>query len=179
MATKREIPNVLLEECRIIFRNFSGAEGRFNAAGKRNFNVLLDDDIAENMARDGWNVKYLEPREEGDTRQARIEVEVSYKGRPPRVSMITSRGKTDLTEDMIGILDWAEIRQTDVIIRPYQWDVNGKTGIKAYLKTIFVIIQEDELEMKYIDVPDTAQTALMENAEEQLAIGAGDESVPF
>jgi hypothetical protein len=34
-------------------------------------------------------------------------------------------------------------------VRPYAWDVNGKTGVKAYLKTLFVTIDEDALELKY------------------------------
>ena len=161
MPPKRRIQPVVLEGCRIIFRNFSGAEGKYNAAGKRNFNVLLDDETAEAMLADGWNVKYLQPREEGDVPQPRVEVEVSFKPgtQPPRIIMITSRGKTTLTEDMVSLLDWAEIEHVDLIIRPYQWEVNDKTGVKAYLKSIYITIHEDELEKKYIDVPDTGQGA--------------------
>ena len=152
---------IVLEDCRIIFRNFSGEEGRFNAKGNRNFNVLLDDDVAEAMLKDGWNVKYLQPREEGDLPQARLEVSVKYgKGAPPRVILITSRGKTPLDESMINILDWAEIEHVDMIVRPYEWEVSGKTGVKAYLKSIYVTIREDELEKKYIDVPDSAASVI-------------------
>jgi hypothetical protein len=156
--------DVVFEDCRIIFRNFSGAEGRYNVKGNRNFNLLLDKEIAEQMLAEGWNVKYLRPREEGDEPQPRLEVSVSYKGRPPRVVMITSRGRTSLGEDMIGILDWADFEKVDLMIHPYQWEVNGKSGIKAYLASIYVTIHEDELELKYSDVPeiDSAQSAIME-----------------
>jgi hypothetical protein len=155
---------VVLEGVRIIFRNFSGAEGRFNAKGNRNFNVLIDDDTAHAMENDGWNIKWLQPREEGDRPQARLEVTVKWgTGAPPRVILITSRGKTTLTEDMVGILDWAQIENVDMIIRPYEWVVNEKTGVKAYLKAIYVTIVEDELEMKYLDVPDSAAAALMDD----------------
>lgn len=148
-----------------MFRNFSGEEGRYNAKGKRNFNVLLTDQEAEAMTADGWNVKWLLPREDGDQPQARLEVSVHYGKNPPRVILITSRGKTPLDESMVSLLDWAEIENVDMIVRPYEWDVNGKTGVKAYLKSIYVTIREDELEMKYRDVPDSAASAIVEPQE--------------
>jgi hypothetical protein len=144
--------SVVMEGVRIIFRNFAGKEGKYNREGDRNFGVLLDDDIAEAMAKDGWNVKWLKPRDEDDKEQAYLTVAVNFKGRPPRVVMVTSRGRTPLGEEDVEVLDWADISNVDMIVRPYEWAVNGKTGIKAYLKSIFVTINEDELELKYADV---------------------------
>ena len=66
--------------------------------------------------------------------------------------MITSRGGTPLNEEDVEILDWADISNVDLIVRPYEWAVSGKTGVKAYLKSIFVTINEDELELKYADL---------------------------
>jgi len=164
-ARTKNLAPIVLEGRRILFRNFTGAEGRFNAAGKRNFNVLLEDEEAEAMLRDGWNVKYLQPREEGDVPQPRLEVSVHFGKNPPRVVLITSRGKTPLDESMINLLDWAEIIDVDLIIRPYEWEVSGKTGVKAYLKSLYVTIREDELEKKYFDVPDSAAAAIMQHEE--------------
>lgn len=143
-----------MEDARIIFRNFAGKEGQYNREGDRNFCVVLDPKVAEDMARDGWNIKSLRAREEGDEETPYIQVSVNFKGRPPRAVMITSRGRTDLTEHEIEMLDWADIKTVDLIIRPYEWSVNGKSGVKAYLKSIFVTIDEDELELKYSEVPD-------------------------
>lgn len=148
--------NVVMEDKKIIFRNFAGREGMYNRQGDRNFAVLLDEGEAEAMARDGWNVKALKAREEGDPEQPYLQVSVNFKGKPPRVVMITSRGRTTLQEDDVEMLDWADISLVDLIIRPYEWVVNGKTGIKAYLQSIFVTIEEDELELKYADIDDAS-----------------------
>lgn len=154
--TDQDNQNVVMEEVKIIFRNFAGKEGPYNREGERNFAVLLDDEVAEIFTQDGWNVKWLEPREdadEGETRQAYIQVKAKYdKGRPPRVVLITSRGRTNLGEDEVEMLDYADIKNVDLIFRPYHWNVNGKTGISAYLQSLYVTIEEDELERKYAEL---------------------------
>ena len=147
---------VLMEGVRIIFKNFTGKEGQYNREGDRNFAVLLDENVATAMVTDGWNVKWLKPRDdsEDDTPQAYLQVSVNFKGRPPRIVLITSRGRTNLDEDAIEMLDWADIINVDLIVRPYEWTVNGKVGIKAYLQSIYVTIEEDPLEMKYAEMDE-------------------------
>jgi hypothetical protein len=149
---KDEPANFILEDAHIIFRNFEGKEGQYNRKGSRNFAVIIPDEkTAQQMLKDGWNVKYLEAREEGDEPVPYVSVEVSYKNRPPRVVMLTasSKSRTNLGEDEIEILDYADIQKVDLICNAYEWDINGKQGVKAYLKTMFVTIEEDELERKY------------------------------
>lgn len=152
------IDNATLNNVQIRFRNFSGNQGQYNALGQRNFCALLPEDTAEAMARDGWNVKYLKPREEGDVPQAYIKIKVNFSGpRPPKIYMINSRGRVQLGEDMVAILDWADFAKVDLIISPYKYDVNGNQGVTAYLQTIFCTIREDELELRYADVPDAIE----------------------
>jgi hypothetical protein len=143
---------VLMEDARIIFRNFAGREGQYNREGDRNFCVLLPEDLATQLYEDGWNVKSLKSREPDDPAQPYLMVAVSFKGRPPKIVMITSKGRTDIPEQMIEMLDWVDIRQVDLIIRPYDWTVSGRGGRKAYLKSLFITIEEDALELKYADV---------------------------
>lgn len=150
---------VLMEGVRIVFRNFVGKEGQYNREGDRNFAVLLDDTVANAMAEDGWNVKWLKPREDAEEDalpQAYLAVSVNYKGRPPTIVMITDRGRTHLDESSVELLDWADIKNVDLIVRPYEWNVNGKTGIKAYLQSMYVTIEEDPLAVKYAETEGPA-----------------------
>ena len=141
---------VLMEDVRIIFRNFAGREGMYNRAGDRNFAVLLDEDMAHQLAADGWNVKLLKPREEGDEPQPYLSVTVKFDGpRPPLVVMRTSTSSTELDEESVEMLDWVDIAEVDLVVRPYEWEVSGNTGIKAYLQSLYVTIIEDPLQLKY------------------------------
>ena len=91
---------LIMEDARIVFRNFAGAEGMYNREGDRNFCVLLEDDLAADMKADGWNIKRLKPREGEEQGTAYIQVSVGFKGRPPRMVMITSRGRVELGEEV-------------------------------------------------------------------------------
>jgi hypothetical protein len=152
--------NISIENARIVYRNFSGEAGKFNPAGRRNFCVILEQDIAKKLAEDGWNIKYLKPKDEGDVPTPYLQVSVSYDNIEPKIILVSGRGKTKLNSETVGILDWAEIDTVDLLIRPYNWTVSGKGGVKAYVKSMYVTIVEDEFERKYYDVPDSAVGAI-------------------
>ena len=148
----------------IRFRNFAGKEGRYNKEGDRNFCLLLDPEDADEMLKDGWNVRFLDPRDHGDEPTPYIQIKVGFggKGRPPKIVLVTKKGKTQIDEDTVNTLDWAEIEKADIAINPYHYEVNGKSGIKAYLKTMYITIAEDDFEDRYYDVPDSAQNIVDE-----------------
>lgn len=153
----REMKNKTLEDIVIAFRNFSGKGDVYNREGDRNFAILLDPDRAAEMELEGWNVKYLKEREAGEGRQAYIQVAVSYKNKPPKIAMVTSKGLTYLGEDEVEVLDWVDIEVADVILNPYEWSVGDKNGVKAYVKSLFIKIEEDYLQLKWTAFVDESR----------------------
>lgn len=138
-----------VDNAQLIFRNFAGKKTDMNREGQRNFCIPLDIDTAQQMAKDGWNIKYLKPREEGDEPTPYIQITVKFTFKPPRVTMISSSGPVDLDENNVGVLDFASIERADLICNAYDWEVGDKSGTSAYLKTLVVTIEEDELEKRY------------------------------
>lgn len=149
--------SLMIEDAKIIFRNFAGRETMYNSPGDRNFSVLLEPAFAEKLTAEGWRVKQLKDREqdgeivEGDRH---LKVVLNYKkGRPPRVVMVTSRGRTDLGVDEVALMDVADIEKCDIMLNGW-WSDNAGGGYSAYLKSIFITVREDELDRKYSGIQD-------------------------
>lgn len=142
---------VTLEDVRIVFRNFAGVARKFNDAGKRNFAVVLTDEMATELEQDSWNVKRRPPREDDEDPFNILKVKVSFQGRPPRLVLLSRRGRTTLDEETAELMDFVEIDKVDLIIRPYDVVVDGKAYRSAYLKTIYVTMHEDDLDVKYAE----------------------------
>ena len=143
---------VLIENADVMFRNFAGNEGTFNAEGDRNFCVMLDKhpEALEHMQRNGWNIKTLKAKEDGDEPRPYIQVKVEYrKGRPPRCVLLSGRNRTELGADEVAILDVAELQNVDLLITGYHWNVGDNSGVKAYLKSGYFTIVQDPLVAKY------------------------------
>ena len=139
-----------IEDARIIYRNFEGVASKFNREGDRNFAVIIpNDEIKDMLVENGWNVKIKPPRDEDDTPFMFMPVKVKFNNRGPAAYLRSGDSVTRLNEDTIGMLDEIDIQSVDMDLRPYDWEVNDKTGRTAYLQAINVIQNVDRFGEMY------------------------------
>lgn len=151
MAYKK-IENLNLGNARIIYRNFSGKPTPFSKEkeSERSFCVIIDDPVqAQNLTDEGWNVRIRPARDEEEETFYYLPVAVRYDNIPPMIYFVTSKAKILLDETTVSKLDGAVFKNVDLIIHPSFWEVNGKSGIKAYLQTMYAEIEEDPFAAKY------------------------------
>lgn len=151
MENTKRLSDVIIENAIIRSKNFAGVEKQYNSAGNRNFCVLLDEDLAEALAEDGWNVKHFPPSPDSGVAQAYLQVRVYYGVSKPIVGVVliddegqplmNEKGKMMvryLEEGQLDTLDSLRFGHVDLTIRPYSWSIGNKTGVKAYLKNMFI-----------------------------------------
>ena len=139
-----------IDDARIIFKNFEGRGDKFNREGDRNFSLLIEDENTANaLIKEGWNVKIKPGREEGDDPFMRLPVKVKFTDYGPNVYLITGNRRNELDEESISCLDNIEIESVDMDIRPYYWEVNGRTGRTAYLQSMEVVQRIDRFAARY------------------------------
>ena len=148
-----------IDDARIVFRNFTGVKDRFNAEGDRNFAVVIEDEeVANDLIKDGWNVKIKAPRDEDDAPFMYLPVKIKFTDRSP-IAYLKS-GSSDpvrLDEETISCLDEIDIAQVDLDIRPYDWVIqegtpHEKSGRTAYLQSIHVIQALDRFAARYENI---------------------------
>lgn len=142
--------NIVLEDCRLMFRNFSGAPDPFGHTD-RVFHVVLDNEVAEVLSAEGWNIRALKPRNEEEEHNPckTLKVKIGEKF-TPTIIVISNNVKTRLSGNDISILDCAEIDHADMVINPYSWSQpTGGHGITAYLRSLYVTFVDDPLIAKY------------------------------
>lgn len=128
-----------IDDARIVHRNFSGVGSMYNREGDKNFSVIIPtQEMADELMERGWNVKIKPPREDGDEPFMFLPIKIKYNGRGPTAYLQSGGRRVELDEESIGCLDDVDIVGVDMDVRPYDWEVNGKTGRTAYLQTIRV-----------------------------------------
>ena len=133
-------------------RDIRGEGGKFNREGDRNFAVVIPkQELADELLNRGWNVKIKPPKDEEDSPFMYLPVKVKFNDRGPQVYLRTGDRVNRLDEETISVLDDVDIRSVDLDIRPYDWDVNGKSGRTAYLQSIEVIQEIDRFAARYAE----------------------------
>lgn len=133
-----------IDDAKLTYKNFSGEGTPYNRAGDRNFSVIIEDEeVAERLIEEGWNVKIKPAREEGDAPFMHLPVKIKFSGRGPTVRLISGDSVNKLDEDTIGCLDDVYMLNVDLDIRPYDWEVQGKSGRTAYLHAMEVTQEVD------------------------------------
>lgn len=139
-----------INDARIVHRNFRGEGSTFNREGDRNFSLVIETtEMADALVEAGWNVKIRDSREEGETPFMFLPVKVKFNDRGPSVYLVAGDKTTKLTEKTVKRLDEIDILGVNLDIRPFNWEVNGKTGRTAYLQSIEVFQDLDRFAAKY------------------------------
>ncbi len=134
----------------IIFRNFEGRGDKFNREGDRNFSLRIREvESADALANEGWNVKIKEARDEDEDDFMRLPIKVKFTAYGPNIYLWSGNNRVELDEESIGCLDSIEIDHVNMDVRPYNWEVSGKTGRTAYLQTIEVFQRTNRFEERY------------------------------
>lgn len=141
-----------IDNARITFKNFKGEGGPYNREGDRNFAVIIpDQDVVDALRQEGWNVKIKPPREEGEDSFMYLPVKVKFNANGPHVYIRSGRAVNKIEEDEIGVVDDLSISYVNLDIRPYDWDINGKTGRTAYLQSMEIIQNIDRFAARYAE----------------------------
>lgn len=147
------VNNINIEGATIIWKNFSGERDRFNP-GKRGFSVVIDDAVmADELRQEGWNIKERPLQEGADPSEQEWTLPVKLNmNRYTQVWLIVGNHKTLLDENTVAQLDVVDIIDCDISIRPYEWEMSGRTGITAYVDSMYVTIRENKFAEKYADL---------------------------
>lgn len=147
--------DICIENANLFFLNFSGATSRYNKEGRREFSASIPLDLVDDLANDGWNVKYGKDRDRNpDPEKPYITVKVRYDFKPPAIWMITGGKKVLLSEDTVGSLDSVAIKTADIVVSPHAYEIKGNKGISAYLKEAYITIDDETASFasKYADL---------------------------
>ena len=145
---------LVVRDAKIIFRNFSGRDTKYDNSGKKTFCIFIGDRETADMLRDyGWYVKPLKSRNDEEEHfciQVTVKFHEDREFLNPVIEAYTRQQKTVLDDESVGILDFADIYNINIVLSPYYYkDRNGESKISAYLKKLAVAIDEDDFSDEY------------------------------
>lgn len=153
----------------IKYTNFSGKGSKFNAEGKRNFELILPEEVALDLADDGWRIRKngyderLGKRRTGavnenlDEPEYRLKVNVNLESsNPPKIFKKTTKHLVPCEKAYeIASLDYADISEAFLEINGYDSTHEGRYS--GYLKTIVATVGGGMFEELFGDMPIAGQ----------------------
>ena len=142
--------NLIIEDAKVIFPNFSGREGRYNREGNRCFSVIVPDaNLALQLKDDGWNIKerIVNGEETGEYYINGVNINYDYYIKPV-ITYISNGNEIELTQEMMdaGIaaqLDGRGAERFDISIRPRTWErSDGSVGVKGYVDEMRIVAKK-------------------------------------
>ena len=157
----------IFKNVKIIWKNFSGTPNDFNQPigtdthgnpiGKRYFNIVLTEEMAEELRKlelvgdsgrviKGCNVKTRIPQSgEGDPLYT-LKVAFGTKYPPEAVWRVIPKGRMALNLETVGNLDHEMVDHVDAKVSFTTYEKGANAGITAYLKKLIAYVQEDEFD---------------------------------
>lgn len=140
---------LVIDNARIIWKNFAGEKTPQNRNGDRKFNLVIPnqeiaDILMNHVNEDGaaWNVKVKPPMDEDGDPLIYLEVKVRFNQYGPPIYVVSNGVQREIDAEEAGMLDRMSIEKCDMDIRPFDNFTNGKHYRTAYLKSLRVYQRE-------------------------------------
>ena len=169
------IPDINITEGKIAYSNFSGSPTQYNPeGGARSVTYVIPDGIADGLIKEGWKIR----KQEFDDGTSRYLLDASFlfrtrNGQPrdPKIYIVRDNRLIHVTEDTADALDRADIVSVDAVIAASHWEYAGRSGIKAYVNSMYLTIKENPIDEKY--------RKMMEEAEAEVPDISSSDELPF
>ena len=163
-----ETGRYIVKKARVLFPNFRGAEQDYNAKGKRNFNLQISEELANDLRDQGVHVRYRDGRTEDDEGQYLVKIGV-YKDADIRmlsgkamtkIQIVNDENNMPAPEDMAGMIDdeysKGHIRNGEIMLE-FHLSKNTKVVTSSpYLRvdTMIIPIRKSRLLEEFEDYED-------------------------
>lgn len=163
-----ETGRYIVKNARIMFPNFRGAEQDYNQKGKRNFNLQISEDLANDLRDQGVHVRFREARNENEDDRYLLKVGVY---RDADIRMLSGKAMTKILiendvngiptpNDQAGMVDdeyaKGHIRNGEVMLE-FHLSRNSKvvnSPVYARVDTMIIPIRKSRLLEEFEDYDD-------------------------
>ena len=157
--------DAIINDTKFIYqRNLAGDIKKSNSMfpnNKRTACIIISNEQAEQMAAEGYDIKWTKPREGENTKnfvsKAFLNVELKYRNKfnemikyPPKVYLvIDNETPVLLSEETVGQLDDIRVKNVNVVIHPSIDEASN--SLKPYIRIMYVEqnIDDDPFAQRY------------------------------